>query len=409
MAENVASMDWIDCVPMNASYGSEPWYIDSQGVSLAHRPRLFWISWELGEPQEQGVEILWGSSGRLPIQGEVQLKAEVDTKAFLEPGWQKAGDKPFPTFTTSRPSPVPLRRPAGLKDCEPHELDRWREDLHRFPPYQYKDVHCVQSRDGKLRPPSIVEREVILGFPAGYTRQCLSKNLHGTTQHSDLRLTLLGNTWSVPVVSWLLGKLLAFLGLADSLPLQGIVDAVTPGKGVFLQSLLLRPPLRQSTITFSPSQLLVQKLAGLTTIKGEDLLLQHKSEVPVKFHRLRTSIPSSLWRWQTVTGWVWQGDAEHINVLELRAVLTSIRWRIEHLGQLNIRSLHLVDSLVVLHALTRGRSSSRKMRRTLMRINSLLLACNLAPLWSYVDTKQNPADRPSRWGVRKKWLKVKVR
>ena len=164
---------------------------------------------------------------------------------------------------------------------------------------------------------------------------------------------------------------------------------VTPGKGEFLQGLLLRPPLRHKTVTFSPSQQLVQKLSGLVSVKGEDLLLQHKSEVPVKFHRLRASLPAKLWRWRTVSGWVWTGDPEHINVLELRAVLTTLRWRIEQLGQMNLRSLHLIDSLVVLHALARGRSSSRKMRKTMMRIDSLLLACGLSPIWAYVDTHQN--------------------
>ena len=73
--------------------------------------------------------------------------------------------------------------------------------------------------------------------------------------------------------------------------------------------------------------------------------------------------------------------------------------------QFDTKCLHLVDSLVVLHSLTRGRSSSRKMRRTLMRLNSYLLASGLVPLWAYVDTHQNPADRPSRRGVKKRWVK----
>ena len=409
LAENVASMDWDDCEIMNDGYDSLPWYLDSHEISLAHRPRLFWISWEVHDSDDEGVEIMHGSSGGLPIQGEIRLRGDVSEKSFLEPGCCRSSSKAFPTFTTSRPSPVPLRRPAGLKDCQPHEVARWRAHQHRFPPYQYMDVHCVQQRDGTLRPPSVVEREVILGFPAGYTKQCLKKSEHDSTLHVDTRLSLLGNSWSVPVVTWLLGQLLFMLGLIQRKRVQDIVEAVTPGKGEFLQTLLLRPPLRFSNMSFSPSTMLVKKLAGLTTIKGEDLLLQNKSEVPVKFHRLRASIPARLWRWRTVSGWVWKGAPEHINVLELRAVWTTLKWRVEQLGQMNLRSLHLVDSLVVLHALTRGRSSSRKMRRTLMRINSLLLACNLAPLWSYVDTKQNPADRPSRWGIRKKWLKAKHR
>ena len=105
-----------------------------------------------------------------------------------------------------------------------------------------------------------------------------------------------------------------------------------------------------------------------------------------------------------MAGWRWQGDPEHINVLEARAVLTTVRWRVMQQKQLNVRCVHLVDSLVVLHALTRGRSSSRKMRRTMMRISSYLLATGLKPLWGYINTKENPADRPSRWGVKKKWL-----
>ena len=34
----------------------------------------------------------------------------------------------------SRPSSTPYRRPAGLKQCQAHEVERWKRDLHRFPP-----------------------------------------------------------------------------------------------------------------------------------------------------------------------------------------------------------------------------------------------------------------------------------
>ena len=177
------------------------------------------------------------------------------------------------------------------------------------------------------------------------------------------------------------------------------MNKLSPGKSQNLQELLLRPPLGQSTRSFSPSAQLVSKLCG----QGEDLLLQPSSEVPVRHHRLRMGIPSSLWRWKSVAGWQWTGDAEHINVLEARAVLTPVKWRVCQKKQLSVRCVHLVDSLVVLHALTRGRSSSRKMRRTIMRISAYLLAAGLQPLWCYVETKDNPADRRSRWAVKKKW------
>ena len=144
---------------------------------------------------------------------------------------------------------------------------------------------------------------------------------------------------------------------------------------------------------------------GQVSVKGEDLLLQLGSDLPARYHRLRASIPSKLWRWKDVAGWRWTGDVEHINALELRAVKTAIVWRLKELEEKERRFLHLVDSLVVLHALSRGRSSSRRLRRTLCRIGALQLAGGLVGIWGYVDTHQNPADRPSRRPLRKKWVR----
>lgn len=404
LVENVASMDYHDCNLMCEAFEDQPYFIDCAGVSLAHRPRLYWVSWEL--IVTEGVSIHWGSDGRLPIQGEVELSAFVQEEAFLEPGWKRVSSKPFPTFTTARPSPVPLRRPAGLKECTTPELERWKLDEHRFPPYQYRDVHSLVSPSGEMRPPSVLEREVILGFPANFTMQCMRKSDHFSQRHRDCRLTLLGNSWSVPVICWLLSCLFSPLGILPPLNLQEIVSRFTPGNSLSLQGLLTRPPLTKSTKTLSPSSLLVRKLTGLVSLKGEDLLLQSSTDAPVKYHRLRASVPAQLWRWKVVCGWKWSGSPEHINVLELRAVLTSIKYRVERLCQVDLRCVHMVDSLVVLHALTRGRSSSRKMRRTLMRINALLLASGLTPTWANVNTHQNPADRPSRRPIKRRWGKT---
>ena len=404
LSESVASMDYQDCVVMSDAFGSQPWFIDSAGMALCHRPRLYWVSWEI--PSNQDICIGYGSDGRLPLQGEVWLECQVDPQQYLEKGWQlSTPGKRLPTFTTSRPTPQPLRRPAGLRDCAPHELQRWKADSHRFPPYQYMDTNCLHAKNHEPRPPSVNEREAIMGFPVGYTSQCMKKGDHGTIRHRDCRLTLIGNSWCVPVVSWLLSTLLHTLGFGGPWTVQDIVDRLTPGQGVSLQSILLRPPLQHSTSTFENSAVLTQKLSSLVSLKGEDLLLQGPSEAPVRFHRLRSSVPSKVWRWKVIAGWQWRGSEEHINVLELRAVLTTLKWRLEVVGQKQQRFIHLVDSLVCLHALTRGRSSSRKLRRTLMRINSLLLVTGAHMMVGYVQTDQNPADRPSRRGVRKKWVK----
>ena len=148
---------------------------------------------------------------------------------------------------------------------------------------------------------------------------------------------------------------------------------------------------------------LVRKLCTLVSIKGDDLLLQSTSEDQVRYQRLRASLPAKLWKWRTICGWKWSQQTEHINVLELRAVLTALKWRIERKGVLHSKFVHLVDSLVCLHSLSRGRSSSRKLKRTLLRINSLLLATNSHVVWAYVHTKDNPADAPSRLPRKRKW------
>ena len=84
--ENVASMDASDCELMNEAFGLLPWFVDADGISLAHRPRLYWVSWELYE--QPGVELYLGTDGKLPIQGQAVLQAEYQENQFLE----KAGD-----------------------------------------------------------------------------------------------------------------------------------------------------------------------------------------------------------------------------------------------------------------------------------------------------------------------------
>ena len=407
LTENVSSMDPQDCQHMNEEFADEPWAIDAGGISLARRPRLYWISWDLESETHATVER--DVEHRLPVKGRVDLFGPPNPKDFLESGWELTPGYQLPTFTTSRPSPNPMRKPAGLKDCEPHELQRWKLDKHRYPPYQYRDVHCLHNKRGEARPPSILERELILGFPAGYTRRCMPKYKTNSEEYYDCRLSLLGNSWSVPVVAWLLKNLLSPLGVVEHMSLRQLLDRFVPGKHPSLQGMLLRPPVSQSSNTHHEDGLLAEKLFGLASLKGEDLLVHAETEAPLRYHRLRATDPAKLWRWRTVAGWRWNSHEEHINSLELRAVYTTIKWRVEQQKQLDIRCVHLVDSLVSLHSLSRGRSSSRKLMRTVMKISSFLLASGLQPRWGYVDTKSNPADRPSRWGGRRKWVRRKLK
>ena len=61
-----------------------------------------------------------------------------------------------------------------------------------------------------------------------------------------------------------------------------------------------------------------------------------------------------------------------------------------------MRLMVLVDSRVVLGAVSKGRSSSRKSNFTLRKLVFLCLACDIALELVWVPTWANPADAPSR-------------
>eukprot|EP00435_Cladocopium_sp_Y103_P063896 s76_g25.t1 len=400
LMESVASMDKKDRDIMSESFGGVPWHIDASGVSLARRPRLYWVDWELAN--SEGA-IVSDTPGHVK---QVHLSAQLNDSDYLQPGWKRSGTDPLPTFTTSRPRGTPGYKPAGLAQCTEHEQERWRSDCYCFPPYQYRDCFSLVNKHDTQRIPDISEREVIMGFPRDYTLHSRPKSQQGTTEHVDERLSVVGNSWNVTVVAWLLSQLGSVLGLNPPLSVKEIVQRTSPGSTKDFQTYLQRPLMSQNRgpVSGNCEEVLVKKLLTLVSVKGEDLLLQAASEEPVKYHRLRASIPAKLWRWRTVTGWHWRGNREHINVLEMRAVLTSVRWRIERQKKVRTKFVHLVDSLVCLHALSRGRSSSKKLKRTLLRTNALLLASKSQVVWAYVHTSQNPADAPSRRPRKRKWI-----
>ena len=102
-----------------------------------------------------------------------------------------------------------------------------------------------------------------------------------------------------------------------------------------------------------------------------------------------------MWKWKVVVAYPMRG--RHINVQEMEALLSSLKWRTRGHAGIGCRSVHFVDSQVCMAIVAKGRSSSLQLRSTLLRINSLVLAANLAPAFCYVKSAENPADAPSRW------------
>ena len=71
--------------------------------------------------------------------------------------------------------------------------------------------------------------------------------------------------------------------------------------------------------------------------------------------------------------------ARHINKLELRTLLTALRWRARRAPRHGQRSLHLVDSVVIVS-----------------KVNVTVLAARLRLVLAHVASAGNPADAPSR-------------
>ena len=239
MMESVASMDRRDCALMSDAVGVQPLSCNAGEFTWCQRPRLYWCDWEItGGTGCNILESADDSPIRLQLQGQQNI-AEVTRKGWykVEPG------TPFPTFTTSRPQAKPGRKPAGILQCTPSEIERWQADNHRFPPYQYQTKNCLVNQRNLLRVPDVPEREMMMGFPLHYTAACLPKGLRNGAGYNDARLSLLGNSWSIPVVTWLIGQLLRTLGLGVDVSPQQILDSLSPGVAPTVQGRLVRLPL----------------------------------------------------------------------------------------------------------------------------------------------------------------------
>ena len=99
--------------------------------------------------------------------------------------------------------------------------------------------------------------------------------------------------------------------------------------------------------------------------------------------------------WRTIVSSKWRHQ-EHINVLELRAVLTAVRWVLSLPQSVNKRLLVLCDSMVAHGSVSKGRSSSQPLLRRLRALAAMVMASGLRVTVRWIPTDLNPADEPSR-------------
>ena len=107
------------------------------------------------------------------------------------------------------------------------------------------------------------------------------------------------------------------------------------------------------------------------------------------------SIWPGRWKWRHVKSLKWK-HSEHINILEARMFLFTVKWRARAVHYHSRRFLHLLDSQVGVAVFTKGRSSSRSLNQVLRKTAAALVASDQYFLLAYVGTKENPADEASR-------------
>ena len=110
----------------------------------------------------------------------------------------------------------------------------------------------------------------------------------------------------------------------------------------------------------------------------------------------RRSLDARWWRWRVIISHKWSDTGNHINKLELRSLLSAIRWRARAPSRQGKKFFHLTDSAVAMGVVARARSSSFDLQLPSDKVNSTLLAAGLCLILAHVDTKRNPADAPSR-------------
>ena len=173
--------------------------------------------------------------------------------------------------------------------------------------------------------------------------------------------------------------------------LQHLVERFRPGALNTLGGFLFRPPLRMPPSPCKDNLAardLAAHLGTLASCRGDVLLVKGESVPNTAYQSLRAQVPAKLWEWKPVCGWTWRSKRDHINLKELRVLLSSIRWRLCRLSESHCRAVHLLDNLVVLHCVSRGRSSSRNMQRVLGRLNAYLLGAGVHLILSYVGSAQ---------------------
>ena len=135
---------------------------------------------------------------------------------------------------------------------------------------------------------------------------------------------------------------------------------------------------------------------GAYTNLGLDFGIETTGDEVCPLHR--THWPMDAFKWTCVGS---PRGFRSIVLEEMGAQAWSLEQRLRRSDEVGKRCLQGCDSASGTGALLKGRSPSRAVNGMCKKIGAICLAGGLSPFWSWLPTKENPADEPSSWhGVR---------
>ena len=263
-----------------------------------------------------------------------------------------------------------------------------------FQVYHYEHSNMVYDVNNKQYVlPTAEECELCLGIDKFYTLSCVKEHFESRDTFIKRR-QLLGNSFNCSVIAFLLTHWLHDRSYQRSIPPVDICCNTIVCNKPFMAEPSATAPTASSDET---AVTLVKEYMRIAEKGGSDVRLE--LGVPFRPNAWpRAGAQVHRWNWSIVHGFPWRNSTNvHINKLELLVVLSTIKWRTRRASQQRSRFIHLVDSQVVGAIVTKGRTSSRNLRPTVLKTNALILAAQIYPCYIFVHSEDNPADLPSRF------------
>ena len=389
LVENVYSMTAEARDQFTEVLGVRPILILASDFSWVKRPRLYWVDWDT-DPQADEKLIDEGTFLRWKFPDVRQEHGH-----WVDPGWEHLGQECLPTFTRALPRATAPLQPAGIATASHEARRRWTQDRFQFQVYQYENPHLLWM-GSCWRLPSLVERERLMGFDEGYVSNCLPSKM-SDAEKFRVGCGMIGNTFHVHAVGVLCHALIKSLfACTEPRNIAMMVRSVGTAPAGWTEV----PKFVKTTQPDPQCALLVHEILRQGDRAGTDIRLD--VGIPFRFKAFpRAGLRTSYFGWRIVHGYKWK-HTSHINALELQGVVNSLQWRLRRLANYRKRVLHLVDSQVVASVVAKGRTSSFRLRKSLQKLNCLLVTAGIRLSIGYCHTSENPADIPSRWSGTKK-------